>query len=230
MVNTNTTKPIAVISGASKGIGLAVAKAFAGNGYIVLICSRSQENLQEAANEILQIHPQATIKTFAANMGNAGEVTAFADWCLSHGTIEILVNNAGIYLPGNLSDEEEGNMEQTMNINFYSAYHLTRKLLPQMKAAGKGHIFNISSIAGLGAYDGGGSYSVSKFALTGFSKNLRHELKGSGIKVTTVFPGAVMTNSWGSFDNSNNRIMEAEDIAGMIWAASTLSPQAVVED
>jgi short-subunit dehydrogenase len=95
---------------------------------------------------------------------------------------------------------------------------------------GGGHIFNMCSIASLQAYEGGGGYSISKFALNGFSQNLRHELKSTGIKVTAVFPGAVLTDSWGNFDNSNGRIMESDDIAAMVYAASNLSPQAVVEE
>ena len=95
---------------------------------------------------------------------------------------------------------------------------------------GGGHIFNICSIAALQAYAGGGSYSISKFALNGFSQNLRHELKDHKIKITTVFPGAVFTDSWGDFDNSSGRIMEAEDIASMILACTKLSPQAVPEE
>ena len=92
------------------------------------------------------------------------------------------------------------------------------------------HIFNICSIASIHAYPNGGGYSISKFALLGFSKNLREELKPHHIKVTSVSPGAVMTDSWGSFDNSDRRIMESEDVAKIIVAASKLSPQAVVED
>ncbi|RYY49224.1 MAG: SDR family oxidoreductase [Chitinophagaceae bacterium] len=230
MVHSNSPKPIAVITGASKGIGLAIAHAFVAENYSVLLCSRSEAHLEEASREIRRANPEADIKTYAADMGDAKQVKDFGNWCLQQGTPTILVNNAGIYLPGNLSDAGEGNMEDTMNINFYSAYHLTRELLPAMKEQGHGHIFNISSIAGLGAYDGGGAYSVSKFALTGFSKNLRHELKATGIKVTTVFPGAVMTNSWAGFDNSNNRIMEASDIAAMLVSASKLSAAATVEE
>ena len=89
---------------------------------------------------------------------------------------------------------------------------------------------NISSIAGQQAYPNGGSYSISKFAVAGFSKNLREELKPMNIKVTTVYPGAVLTDSWGDFDNSDGRIMEAGDIAAMILAASKLSAGAVVEE
>ncbi|MFT3982171.1 MAG: SDR family oxidoreductase [Ferruginibacter sp.] len=226
----NVAKPVAVVTGASKGIGKAVAAAFAKEGYTVLICSRSRSHLEAAAAEIVNEYPSADIKTFVADFSDPAEVTAFGEFCLQEGTVEVLVNNAGIYLPGNLYNEPEGNMEHIMQLNFFSAYHLTRMLLPAMQQEGKGHIFNISSIAGLSAYEGGGSYSVSKFALTGFSKNLRHELKASGIKVTTVFPGAVMTDSWAGFDNSSKRIMETADIAAMILAASGLSAQATVEE
>ena len=86
------------------------------------------------------------------------------------------------------------------------------------------------SVASLGAYENGGSYSISKFALNGFSQNLREEMKAHHIKVTAVFPGAVMTDSWGDYDNTSNRIMQANDIAKMIYAAAQLSPQACVEE
>ena len=95
---------------------------------------------------------------------------------------------------------------------------------------GKGHIFNICSVASLQAYNDGGSYSISKFALNGFSQNLRHELKAHNVKVTAVFPGAVFTDSWAGFDNSANRIMEADDIASMIAACTRLSAAAVPEE
>lgn len=158
------------------------------------------------------------------------EVIEFAQWCLSIGAPDILINNAGSYLPGNCSDEPEGNLEKMMDINFYSAYHLTRAVLPAMILNGKGHIFNICSIAALHAYDGGGSYSVSKFALNGFNHNLRHELMKHRIKVTAVYPGAVFTDSWKGFDNSNARIMESNDIAGMVLASSKLTLQANVDE
>ena len=102
--------------------------------------------------------------------------------------------------------------------------------MPLMMSAKQGHIFNICSIAALSAYPNGGSYSISKYALMGFNKNLRAELTPYNIKVTAVFPGAVMTDSWGNFDNTSKRIMEADDIAKMIFASTTLSAQAVVED
>src|SRR5579871_726830 len=94
----------------------------------------------------------------------------------------------------------------------------------------RAHIFNMCSIASLKAYNNGGSYSISKFALAGFSKNLREEMKPFGIKVTAVYPGAVYTDSWIGSGVDEKRIMEANDIAHMIYASSQLSPQATVEE
>jgi len=219
-----------VITGASKGIGKAVAVAFAAAGKKILICSRTEANLLDTVTDIRNGYPNAEVMSFVADMSQRQQVGDFGNWCLQQGTPTVLVNNAGIYIPGSLSNEEEGNMEYTMNLNFFSAYHLTRQLLPAMKSAGKGHIFNICSIASLHAYEGGGSYSVSKYALNGFSKNLRHELKSTGIKVTAVFPGAVLTDSWAGFDNSEKRILETTDISSMIVAATQVSAQAVVEE
>ena len=230
MEQEHLKKPIAVVTGATGGIGKAIAAAFVADGYQVLICSRNQQHLDATSNELNTPSAQGFVKTKQADLSKKEDVLAFAAWCLQQGTPQILVNNAGIYLPGNISNEAEGNMEMVMNVNFYSSYHLTRQLLPTMIAASKGHIFNMGSIAGMQAYEGGGSYSVSKFALHGFSKNLRHELKSTGIKVTHISPGAVMTGSWEGFDNSQQRIMESSDVAAMVLACSKLSPQAVVEE
>ncbi len=219
-----------IVTGSSKGIGKAIAEKFAEEGNTVLLCARNEAALAEAASNISGKYSHASIKTFVADLSQKSDVLAFATWCLQQGTPMVLVNNAGVYLPGNASNEPEGHLEKMMNTNLYSAYHLTQALLPSMMEEGNGHIFNICSIASLQAYQGGGSYSISKFAMNGFSQNLRLELKETGIKVTAVFPGAVLTDSWGDFDNSAKRIMEASDVASMVLAASKLSAQAVVEE
>ena len=127
-------------------------------------------------------------------------------------------------------EEEQGVLESQIAANLYSAYHTSRAIVPAMIKAGTGHVFNICSIASLQAYTQGGSYSISKYALDGFTKNLREELKDKGIKVTGVYPGATYTNSWAGSGVAPSRIMESNDIAKMIFAAAHLSPQAVVED
>jgi short-subunit dehydrogenase len=98
-----------------------------------------------------------------------------------------------------------------------------------MQAAGNGHIFNMCSVAGLKAYPGGGAYSVSKFALEGFTQNLRLELMTQGIKVTAIQAGATMSDSWAGSDIPAERMMRADDVATAIWSAYQLSPQSVVE-
>jgi short-subunit dehydrogenase len=220
-----------VITGASKGIGKAIANDFAAAGANLFLCARNQISLYDTVAELQQKYPAITVNAQTADISEKEAAKNFGEWVLQKANhIDVLVNNAGQFIPGSIYNEADGLLEQMINTNLYSAYHLTRTLLPRMIAAKKGHIFNLCSIASLQAYPNGGSYSISKFALMGFSKNLREELKPHNIKVTAVYPGAVMTASWGDFDNSANRIMEADDVAAMIIAATKLSPQAVVED
>ncbi|MEI6150930.1 MAG: SDR family oxidoreductase [Chitinophagia bacterium] len=219
-----------VITGASQGIGYAVAEAFAAEGHTLCIGSKTASRLKEAAENLQKKYPAATIHSKQADLSKLTECEAFGNWCLSLGTPSILINNAGFFLPGNLLEEEQGVLESQIGANLYSAYYTSRAIIPTMIKAGRGHIFNICSIASLQAYAQGGSYSISKFALDGFSKNLRLELKDKGIKVTGVYPGATFTNSWAGSGVEPSRIMEAQDIAKMILAATQLSPQAVVED
>jgi short-subunit dehydrogenase len=220
-----------VVTGASKGIGKAIAERFALDGHTIIICSRSQQSLQLAADDIAAANPKAVVKTYSVDMGAISEVKHFANQLLSEGLVpDILVNNAGQFIPGAVHNEAEGTLEKMIGVNLYSAYHFTRTLIPAMIERRSGHIFNICSIAALKAYENGGSYSISKFALLGFSKNLREEMKPYGIKVTAVLPGATMTDSWAGAGIDPNRIMEAKDVAEMIYAASKLSPMAVVED
>jgi short-subunit dehydrogenase len=219
-----------IITGASRGIGKAIAEIFAANGHNLFISSRSEVALYKATEELMTGFPAVTVKAKAFDLSIPDEAKRMGEWCLSFAVPDILVNNAGSFAPGNVQDEPEGTLENQLATNLYSAYHLTRTLLPKMKEKRSGHIFNMCSIASLTAYNNGGAYSISKFALYGFSKNLRKEMMPHGIRVTAVHPGAVMTDSWEGFDNSKKRIMEAEDIAKMIYAASQLSLAACVED
>ena len=230
-----------VITGASKGIGRAIAEIFAANGHNLFLCSRGEAALYKTVEELMTKFPAIIVKAKPFDLSKKEEAVAFGNWCLSFTVPDILVNNAGLFEPGSVHNEPDRLLESQMAINVYGAYHLSRTLLPKMmerhstsspKESGQAgrHIFNMCSIASLHAYSNGGAYSISKYAMYGFSKNLREEMKPHGIKVTSVHPGAVMSDSWGDYDNSSKRIMEAEDIAKMVWAASNLSPQACVED
>ena len=219
-----------VITGAARGIGKAIASKFAVEGHTLFLCARNIDTLQKTADELKKLHPTAEIHVMKADLSDKVQTEKFSNFCLQIGTPDVLINNAGGFTPGNILDEPDGSLENMINNNLYSAYYLTKYLAPKMKTNGSGHIFNICSVAGLQAYNGGGSYSISKFAMNGFSQNLRHELKEHNIKVTAIFPGAVFTDSWQGFDNSSNRIMEPTDIAEMIFTCTKMSPAAVPEE
>jgi len=222
---------IILISGASRGIGKAIAEIFAGNGHDLYITSQSDIALYKAMEELQKKYDGVNIKAKAFDLSKSVEAKKAGNWLIDAGIVpDILVNNAGTFEPGSVFSEPEGSMERQMATNFFSAYHLTRTVLPKMMQRKSGHIFNMCSIASLHAYHNGGAYSISKYALHGFSKNLREEMKPYNIKVTAIHPGAVFTDSWGDYDNSKKRIMEAADIAKMVYTSSQLSAAACVED
>ncbi|MEO1259309.1 MAG: SDR family oxidoreductase [Bacteroidota bacterium] len=220
-----------VITGATKGIGRAIAEKFTEGGFDLAVCSRNNNDLKAFKKELKEKYPDLEILTKVADVRKKKDVLAFADFIKKHWSeVDVLVNNAGVFIPGAISEEEDGALEMMVETNLYSAYHLTRALLPMMVKKGSGHIFNMCSIASLIAYPNGGSYSISKFALLGFSKVIREELKDKGIKVTSIMPGATWSASWAGVELPESRLMQANDIAIATWSAFQMSPSAVVED
>lgn len=223
-----------VITGASKGLGYAIAETFAqdGNAHHFFLCARNTKNLNEAARRLQSGFPQIRVYTFVCDISNKEEVTSFAHWVLAQTTqIDVLVNNAGLFVPGVFESENNGTLEALINTNLYSAYYLTKALLPTIKINGSGHIFNVCSVASLQPLHTCFSYSISKYALMGFSKNLREDVKDFNIKVTAVYPGAFVNDSRTEEDTPDvTKIMEAADIAKMIYAAAHLSAQACAEE
>jgi short-subunit dehydrogenase len=220
-----------VITGGTKGIGKAIAELFAKEGANLAICSRSGEDIEAMQNDFISRFPNIDFIGVETDMSVKAEVLNFAARInQAWDKIDVLVNNAGVFLPGEIHKEEDGKLESQIETNLYSAYHLSRALMPKFLGQASGHIFNMCSVASLIAYPNGGSYSISKFALLGFSKVLREELKDKGIKVTAVMPGATWSNSWAGAELPEERLMQAEDIAKSIWSAYQLSPSAVVEE
>jgi len=220
-----------VITGASRGLGKAIAHLFAQNGHDLVLTSRNEVALYNAVQEIMTVYPAITVKARAFDLSIKEEAQAFGNWILSlQLPVDVLVNNAGLFDPGSVYNEPDGTLEHMMAVNLFSAYHVTRSVISHMIAQKSGHIFNMCSIASLKAYPNGGAYSISKYALAGFSTNLREEMKPHGIKVTAVYPGAAYTDSWAESGVDPKRIMQADDIARMIYAAAQLSPQACVEE
>jgi NADP-dependent 3-hydroxy acid dehydrogenase YdfG len=220
-----------VITGASKGIGKAIAEKFAHENFSIAICARNENDLAIVKKELQSINSSIEILCIKADVSNKNERDLFCKKVLEHfKNIDILVNNAGAFLPGNTYDEPEGRLEFLLQTNLVSAYDITRCFLPNMMKRKSGYIFNMSSVAGLKAYPNGGSYSITKFALTGFSKNLREEIKQYNIRVSTIYPGAVMTDSWKGTDLPKERFIEAKDIANIIFTAYQMPQSSLVED
>ncbi len=208
---------LVVITGGSKGIGRSLLEKFSQKGYDVVTCARNTDGSKWEGNVIMK----------SVDMSKRSEVLSFAASIKElKRKIDVLINNVGVFIPGDISDEPDGQLEKQMDTNLYSAYYLTRELLPIMNA---GHIFNICSTASVGPYENGSSYSITKYALLGFSHNLREELKERGIRVTAILPGNTLTPSWGETDIPEKKFIKSEDVANSIYDLVQLSPNTNVE-
>jgi len=224
-------KKLVVITGGTKGIGKALVYAFASQGFDVATCARTEADLNQLKENLVGEFPHLNFYVQPADLSKKEEVGSFARMVKQLETpVDVLVNNSGLFIPGQIHDEEEGALEKMIDTNVYSAYHLTRALVPGMMERRKGHIFNMCSTASITAYTNGGSYCIAKFALLGMGKVLREEMKEYGIRVTSVLPGATFTASWEGTELPQERFMKSEDIADTVMAAYQLSDRAVLEE
>jgi short-subunit dehydrogenase len=228
-----STEKLIVVTGGSKGIGRAVVLRFLRAGFPVATCARSAADLAALVTELQAEVPGAVLHTEAADLSQAADCARFAAFVLGLGqAVEVLVNNAGAFVPGRLQDEptDGSQLRQMLAVNLLSAYDVTLPLLPGFIARGRGHIFTICSTASITAYPNGGSYGIAKHALLGFTKNLREELKPSGVRVTAVLPGPTLTASWAGVELPPERFVQSEDVAEAVFGTYSLSPHAVVEE
>jgi short-subunit dehydrogenase len=218
------------ITGGTKGIGRAIINLFADKGFDIITCSRSKADLEGLKAEIEVKNPKVFFEGIETDLSEIKGVNEFINFAQTHSTgLQVLVNNAGIFVPGQIYTEEAGIFEKTMNTNLTSAYHITRGLIHSIMN-NKGHVFNICSTASIMPYAQGGSYCISKHALLGMTKALREEMKEHEVRVTAVLPGATMTASWAGTDLPEERFMNAEDVAHALWGAYALSERSVVEE
>ena len=228
-----TSEKLIVVTGGSKGIGRALVSRFLRAGYPVATCARSAADLTALTTGLTADVPGAMLRTLPADLSRAEDCARFAAFVLGLGLpVEVLINNAGAFIPGRLQDEpsDGSQLRQMLAVNLLSAYDVTLPLLPGFIAQGRGHIFTICSTASVTAYPNGGSYGIAKHALLGFTKNLREELKPSGVRVTAVLPGPTLTASWEGVDLPAERFVQAEDVAEAVFSAYSLSRHAVVEE
>lgn len=221
----------AVITGGTKGIGRAILERFAQENFNIITCARKKAELIDLQQHFAKNYPNVLISVYQADLSKKEEVSNFISFINSiHKNIDVLVNNVGVFEAGQTHNEADGILEKMIETNLYSAYYLTRGLVENMIANQKGHIFNMCSTASIMAYTNGGSYCISKFALYGFTKLLREELKTKGVKVTAILPGATITPSWDGVDLPADRLMPPQDVAEAIWTTYNLSDRTVIEE
>ena len=184
---------VAVITGAASGIGRATAVALAREGAKVAAADVDRKGLAETARLIEEIG--GTVSTYLLDVSSREAVYDFAQEIEAQfGGADIVINNAGVAQVASIAELGYDDFEWVMNIDFWGMVYGTKAFLPQLTKKGAGHIVNVSSIFGLFAVPTQAAYNSAKFAIRGFTEALRHEMKGSGIKVACVHPGGIKTN------------------------------------
>ncbi len=184
---------VVIVTGASSGIGRATALAFAREGAITVLASRSKEKLEQVADEILRIAPKVLV--VPTDVSSREQVEAMVEKVLAEfGRIDVLVNNAGAAAVGSVEDKGfVENNQKLMAVDFYGGVFCIQSVLPIMCRQGAGHIVNLSSVVGRKAFPKFGAYSAAMHAISGYSDSLRQELKGSGIGVSIIHPALTQT-------------------------------------
>jgi 3-oxoacyl-[acyl-carrier protein] reductase len=211
-----------LVTGGSRGIGLAIAHRLGRMGARVALCGRDKDRLNQARQELTS----AGIETFAvvADVTRATDVTALAEQVQTGmGTIDILVNNAGMGIFGAFHERSEQEWDTVLNTNLKSVFLVSRAFAPQMIQRRRGHIVNISSLAGKNAFPNGGLYCASKWGLMGLSSCMAEELRAHGIRVSVVCPGSVATEFSTHSGRDLKTLLQPDDVA---HAVATLVTQA----
>jgi len=218
----------AIVTGASRGIGNAIARELAGQGYSLGLIARNEPDLRQAAHELRSAYPGISVSAFACDLASEAATTeAIATLIDELGPVSVLVNNAGEYQPGT-STMEPDQLRRIMEVNFVAASRLVQAVLPAMKEARRGYIINIASICGIEAYPDVGGYCASKFALVGYSEALDQEVARHGIKVTAICPGWVATRLSSRSPIPSESQIQPDDIAITVRYLLSLSRAARV--
>ncbi|QQL49171.1 SDR family oxidoreductase [Mucilaginibacter ginkgonis] len=221
----------AVITGATKGIGRAIAFALAKQGLNLAICSRNSEDLERTRSALIEIAPGIKVFTSQTDAANKIQLLKFAADAEQHlGEINVLVNNLGIFIPTSILDDSEDAFDTLISANLRPAYELYRYFGKKAKGSGLRHIFNISSIAALHPVINAGMYTVTKASTLSLSHIMRLEMQQYGVKVTAVVPGSTLTSSWDSVATDKSKFVLPEDIAAAVTTIYNMSAGANVDE
>jgi NAD(P)-dependent dehydrogenase (short-subunit alcohol dehydrogenase family) len=225
--------PVVLITGASQGIGAAIARAYARErpGSRLALVARNLRNLRAVAAECARLDPRGEAAVFRCDTSDEAAVGRMARAVTRRfGTVDTLVNNAGAFEPAPFLDTTVAAFDRMIAVNLRSAFLVTRAFLPAMVERRRGDVLFMSSIAGLGAYPNAAAYCAAKFGLTGLAKVIRAETRAQGIRVCCLHPGATWTPSWAGSGVDPERLMPAEDIARAVLDVFDASRRTVVED
>ena len=222
----------ALVTGAGKGIGKAIALALAKEGVNVILVARTQEEIESVAIKVRSLRVKALAIT--ADVADINDVNAAVARALSEfGTIDILINNAGIAAFGTFLELEPTDWERIIQVNLMGTYYVTRAVLPNMIAQQSGDIINISSTAGLSGNAITSAYSASKFAVLGLTESLMQEVRKHNIRVTALTPSTVATDMAKELkltDGNPETVMQAEDMAELIIAQLKLNRRVFIKN
>jgi 3-oxoacyl-[acyl-carrier protein] reductase len=220
---------VALVTGGSRGIGRAIALRLASLGASVAICGRDAGTLQTAAAEL----QKSTARVFSqvADVTRSSHVASLVDKTQAAlGSITILVNNAGMGMFGPVHENSEADFDITLDTNLKGMFLVSRSVIPQMIRRGAGDIVNISSLAGINVFAGGGLYCASKWAVQGLSGCMAEELREHGIRVSVVCPGSVATEFAGRGPKDASKVLTAADVAHAVAMIVTQGPQSFLSE
>ncbi len=188
---------VALVTGASSGLGRATAIALARAGADVALVARSEEELEGTEQEVSKAGRRALV--LPTDLANAEEIAAAVERTVGEfGRVDVLVNAAGTDAPGTVEELDVGGWDRTLSVNLRAPFLLSKAVFPHMRGANGGTIVNVSSVAGKKGWANASAYCASKFGLTGLTQALADEGKGHGIRAIVLYPGAMATN-WGTF-------------------------------
>jgi 3-oxoacyl-[acyl-carrier protein] reductase len=232
---TDTTKTgldghVAVITGAGRGIGAAIATRLAGLGAVAVLCGRTRALLEDTAAAIKSTGGKAEVEECdVTDLGSVEGIAAHLE--ATFGRIDILVNNAGIGgFGGPLHQLPPESWDRVLNTNLRGVYYCIRAFAPLMIRAARGHIINISSLAGKNALPNGAAYAASKWGLNGLSYSVAEELRAYNIRVSVVCPGSVDTELSPHAGKDKSKMLQPEDVAHAVAMLVTQSPQSFVSE
>jgi 3-oxoacyl-[acyl-carrier protein] reductase len=211
---------VSIVTGASRGIGLAIARRLGEMGARVALCARNAENLERAARDLRGAGIQAS--AVRADVTRGDEVARLVSETRSaFGPVDILVNNAGIGLFGAFHEQTEADWNAVLDANLKSVFLASRAVAPEMIRRKTGHIINISSLAGKSTFANGAIYCASKWGLLGLSGCMAEELRVHGIRVSAICPGSVATDFSPHTGKDPSRMLQPEDMAHAVAALAT---------